>query len=220
VSGERDPDSGETLPGGASSPFPDPTETALDYDAQALARVALQYRQSPRFLATVSMLVGPFQALEDCLVSIPPLDDPVVATGVNLDVTGELVGQGRVLSDGTVSSDLFYSSLIASRIARNKAIASGAEFSAAIAALIFPGPFRFYDLGHMTVGIEVAGEPNPDQQALLDDGPMPRAMAVGVIRLWYTDGGFFGFQGDTRPGLDGFGLQSNLSLGGRLGMLF
>lgn len=194
----------------------------MDYEEEALGHVILQYRQSPKLLATVSALVANTQALEDCAVQIPPLDDPDIATGVNLDVTGELVGQGRVLINGTVSSDEFFSqSLIPARILRNNSICSSPEYIQALETVVFVGtPFRYYDLGGLTVGIEVPGEPSGDQVALLDGGPIPRAGGVGVVRVWFVAAGFFGFQGDPRPGLDGYGLKSNLSLGGRYGMLF
>lgn len=215
-----DPDSGAELPEDMESPFPDPGETAKDHDTQAASRVAMQYADKPRFMATVALHAEAAQGIEDCAVTIPLLDDPDIATGVNLDVTGELVGQGRVLLDGTVSSDAFYRTLIAARILRNRSKATSPEFIAALEAIVFSGAFRFYDLGHMTIGIEVAGEPNSNQKALIEGGPIPKAAGVGVIKLWYVDANFFGFQGDPRPGLDGFGLASNLSLGGQLGMLF
>lgn len=217
---EIDPESGATIPDNATAPFPNPAEEAMDYVAEARSHIIRQYRESPRLVATVEAFAAQGQAMEEQLVLIPPMDDPAIATGVNLDVTGELVGQGRVLGDGTVSSDVPYANLIASRIAYNKAIGSGPEFVAALEDFVFPGAFRFYDLGGMTIGIEVAGEPNGTMVALLDTGPVPRPMAVGVNRLWYNDANFFGFQGDPRPGLDGFGLESDLSLGGHLGQLF
>jgi hypothetical protein len=216
-----DPESGATIPDGASAPFPDPGDTAQDYDAQAQAEVIAQYRESPKLRQTISDLMAGWQAIEDCIVEINKQLDPDIAEGVNLDVIGERVGQSRVLSDGTVPSDSFYRLLIAGRILRNRAIGSSPEFITALETFVFVGtPFRYYDLGHMTVGIEVPGEPNSNQKALINDGPMPRAMAVGVIKLWFNDANFFGFQGDPRPGLNGFGLASDLSLGGQLGMLF
>lgn len=221
MSDELDEESGETVPENATAPFPNPLEEAMDYAAEARGHIIQQYADKPNMVGTVEDLVANAQAMEEELVKIPTFDDPALAGGVNLDVTGEIVGQGRVLSDGTESSDAFYRTLIAARITRNKSIGSDPEYVAALEALVFVGtPFRFYDLGHMTIGLEVPGEPNSNQKALINDGPMPKAMAVGVIKVWYTDAGFFGFQGDPRPGLDGFGLASDLSLGGKMGMLF
>lgn len=220
MSGEIDPESGATIPDGATAPFPNPAETAMDYVAEARGHIIRQYRESPRLVATVEAIAAQGQAMEEQLVLIPPMDDPALAGDVNLDVTGALVGQGRVLANGSVSSDLFYRTLIAARILYNKSIASSPEFIAALELLVFAGAFRYYDLGGMTVGIEVAGEPNPDSIALLDAGPVPVRQAVGVIRGWYVSANFFGFQGDPRPGLNGYGLASDPSLGGQYGMLF
>lgn len=236
--------SGETLPAGATSPFPNPSEEALDYDAETMSLVASQYRKSPRFLATASMLVAPFQALEDCLVIIPTLDDPVIATGNiasagpsgrdtgldskpattpgPLDVTGELVGQGRTLSDGTALDDADYRVMIGARILRNKSIGSSPEFLDFLVFVFGVTPFRYYDLGAMTVGIEIGtgASPSADEIALLDDGPTTRAMAVGVGREWYDPAGWFAFAEDTAPNAKGFTEIGDPTQGAQFSELF
>jgi hypothetical protein len=231
MSGELDPDSGETLPDNASLPFPNPVEAALDYVAEARGHIIQQYKNSPRLVATIEAIAGQGQAMEEQLVLIPPMDDPAIAAGVNLDVTGELVGQSRVVASGAiVADDTFYRTLIARRIARNISIGTGPEFIAALEALVFPStPFRFVDVGHMAVLVEVAGAPTADQIALLTESPdaplantspIPRDMAVGVGRVWYDPAEWFGFDEDTRPGAKGFGLESDPSVGGRLSLTF
>ncbi len=181
-----------------------------------------QYRNSTNLKGTISDLIAPFQALEDCLVTIPALDDVETATGVNLDVTGELVGQSRTLADGTIYDDADYRILIGARILRNRSIGSSPEFLDFLVFVFGTTPFRFYDLGGMAVGIEIGGgvSPSDTEIALLDHGPTTRAMAVGVGRVWYDETSYFGFLEDTRTGRKGFGLESDLSLGGKFGMLF
>jgi len=218
--GHVDPESGQTLPPGATSPYPNPGEDAMDYAAEALGHVIAQYRNSPRLMGTVEDLVVNAQAMEEQLVKIPLLDDPAIATGTNLDVTGELVGQGRVLADGTVSSDAFYRTLIAARILRNKSIGSSPEFIAALELLVFAGAFRYFDIGHMSVGIEVAGLPSSNQIALLDAGPIPVAMGVGISRVWFDDANYFAFEEDVGAGSSGFGEIGDASQGGKFAELF
>lgn len=215
-----DPESGAEIPEDMVSPFPDPGETAKDLDAQAASRLAMQYADKPRAVATIALFAEAAQGIEDCLASIPELDDPAVATGVNLDVTGELVGQGRVLSDGTVSSDAFYRTLIAQRILYNRAKATSPEYIAALDALVFPGDFRFYDLGHMTVGIEVEGEPNSNQKALINNGPMPKAAGVGIVKVWFDGANYFAFDEDVDAGASGFGEIGDAGQGGKFAELF
>lgn len=216
-----DPDSGAELPEDMESPFPDPGETAKDHDAQAAGRVAMQYSDKARFMATVALHAEAAQGIEDCAVTIPPLDDPALATGKNLDVTGELVGQSRVLTSGTELSDSTYRLLIAARIVRNSGKATSPELIAFLEDIVFGSTaFRFYDAGGMVVGIEVDGAPNADQKALIKNGPIPKAAGVGFIKGWYTAARFFGFEEDTRPGRRGFGLASDPDTGGYWGMLF
>lgn len=222
-----DPDSGATVPENGSSPFPNPGETAQDYDAQAQGEVLQQYRESTKLKATITALMSGWQAIEDCMVNIPKQRDPAIAEGVNLDVVGELVGQSRVLSNGTVVSDAVYRGLIALRIARNSSQGTDPEF---LEYLVYvfqtyvagSTPFRFMDFGGMVAGIEYGGgaAPSSDQIALLEGGPLPRDMAVGVVREWYDPAEWFGFDEDTRTGAKGFGVESDPSVGGQLAMLF
>jgi hypothetical protein len=83
-------------------------------------------------------------------------------------------------------------------------------------------PFRYMDFGGMAVGIELGtgAPPSDDIIALLDFGPTPRAMAVGVGREWYDPADYFAFEDDPGVGAKGFGLASDPSVGGRLAMLF
>ena len=223
-----DPDSGATIPENGTAPFPNPGETAQDYDAQAQSEVLQQYRESPKLKATITALMSGWQAIENCMVTIPGLRDPAIAASsdpaiksVNLDRIGELVGQSRVLSSGTVLSDTDYLVLIAKRIARNHAIGSSPEFIAYLEYVFGATPFRYIDFGGMVVGIEVetGAPPTADQVALLNDGPTPRAMGVGVVRTWHG-ATWFGFAGDPRPGVRGFGKVGDPSVGGHMAELF
>lgn len=216
-----DPESGATIPEDATAPFPNPGETAQDYDAQAQSRVLHQYKESTNLKGTISDNAELFQDIEDCLVVIPTLLDPAVATGVNLDRIGELVGQSRVLSSGTELNDAAYRLLIAQRILRNRAIGSGPEFVAALEYVFGATPFLFQDLGHMAarVSVATAGPPTDDQLAILGSDVMPRPMAVGVTRLWYDPDNYFGFSDD--PNADGFGeIGDPPPPGGKLAELF
>ena len=224
-----DPDSGEVVPDDATQPFPNPGEVSLDHVAQAASRVEAQYQKDTTLLATIAGHAGLAQRIENCLNSIPGLlavasDNPSATTNVNLDAVGNLVGQSRVLSDGTIRTNAELVTAIGLRILRNTSIASSPQCVAALTAIFGSTPFRYYDLGGMSVGIEIAtgAAPSSDTISLLDDGvsPIARAMGVGVGRVWYTPSSYFGFAEDTRSGRKGFGLESNLSLGGEFGMLF
>lgn len=228
-----DADSGEVVPDNATQPFPDAGEVALDHAAQAAGRVLRQYRNSPKLQGLIAGLAALAQRIENCLVSIAALDDPAVATGNAsdpigqpgpLDVTGELVGQSRVLSDGTVVNDATFRTYIALRILRNSSIASSPEYVAALTTIFGATPFRYYDLGGMAVGLELGtgAAPSSDIIALIDrdTGLVAVADGVGVGRVWYDPADYFAFAEDLGAGAKGFGLESDASIGGRLAMLF
>ena len=221
-----DPDSGEVVPDDATQPFPNPGEVSLDHVAQAASRSEAQYQKDTTLLATIAGLAGLAQRIENCLNSIPGLlaiasDNPTSTTNANLDAVGELVGQSRVLSDGTIRTNAELVTAIGLRILRNTSIASSPQFVAALTAVFGSTPFRYYDLGGMAVGIELGtgAAPSNDIIAELDD-LAPRAMGVGVGREWYTPSRYFGFAEDTGAGVRGFGVEGDLTKGGPFAMLF
>jgi hypothetical protein len=229
-----DADSGAVVPDNATQPFPDPGETALDHAAQSAGRVLRQYRNSPNLQGLIAGLSALAQRIENCLVQIAALDavtttNPSSTVDVNLDVTGDLVGQSRVLSDGTVLTNGQYVAAIGLRIARNHSIASSPQFVAAVTgalAAIYgasPPPFRYYDLGGMAIGMEFGTGAVPDSAAVAligDGGVAPIAEGVSVGREWYDAADWFAFNEDAATGAKGFGLESDPSVGGQLAMLF
>lgn len=228
-----DPDSGELVPDGLVSPFPNPGETALDLAAQAAGRVISQYKGSAKLNAVIALHASLFQRIENFLVSIPPLDDQTIAGGVNLVVTADLVGQPSVLLDGTdlTLNETLFRACIALRILRNNAIGSNAEMDIALATILggppfnsSPLPFRYLNFGGMAIGIELGSGSAPDSQiiALLDpdNGLIPLDMGVAFGREWYDPTDYFAFAGDTGAGAKGFGLRSDSTVGGKFAMAF
>lgn len=223
-----DPDSGELVPDNATQPFPNPGEIALDHVTEATGEIASQYSQAARLIATVTAFAAAAQKIEDCAVAIPPLDavvtdNPSSTVNVNLDVTGDLVGQSRVLADGTVETNAVFVTLIELRILRNSSIASSPQYMAAVMAILGSTPFRYIDFGGMSVGIELAtgAAPSADEIALLSDaGPIPRAMGVGVGREWYDPAEYFAFDDDPGSGAKGFGELGDPTQGGDFAELF
>lgn len=228
-----DPDSGENVPDGLVSPFPNPGEVALDHTAQAAARVISQYKGSPKLNAVIALHAGLFQRIENFLVSIPPLDDPAIAGGVNLVVTAELVGQPSVLLDGTdlTLDETLFRACITLKIIRNSVVGSGSDMDTALAVILggppfntSPLPFRYLNFGGMSTGIELGTGAPPDSKiiALLDpdNGLIPLDMAVGFGRAWYDPTNYFAFNGDTGAGAKGFGLTSDPTKGGKFAMKF
>jgi hypothetical protein len=174
-----------------------PITGAQDYGAQALSRVAVQYRESSKLLATISALADFYQEVENALVTIGTLRDITIAGGVNLDTDGELVGQSRELVNGDVIDDPTYRTLIQIKIARNSSHAKNEDLIG-ILAQIFGGPVRLQDYGGMAVGVAIPVQPTSDQIAILDGDILPRADGVQINpREWFLPTNHFGFAPET-----------------------
>jgi Protein of unknown function (DUF2612) len=195
---------------------PDPDELsdeiAKDYTAQAHGRVILQYRESPKLLGFIDALMAPVQDIENALVTIPALDDVDLATGVNLDVTGDLVGQGRELVNGDVSDDPAYRVLIKARISRNTSHSTGEEVLKSLQQLFGTPPtvlpMVLWDFGGMAMGYAIGRALTADEIAILS-GPdiIARPMGVQVsMRETFDPLDYFGFDDD--PGATGFADDS------------
>jgi hypothetical protein len=73
------------------------TTERLDHAAAARARVATQYTESVKFLATLSSLCATAQELEDALLSVKQITDIDLSVGVQLDTIGSIIGISRVV---------------------------------------------------------------------------------------------------------------------------
>lgn len=178
----------------------DPEEVATDYTAQAHGRVILQYKEAAKLLAFIDALVGPIQEIEDAAVTIPPLDDVDVATGVNLDVTGDLVAQGRELLNGDVVADGPYRILIKARISRNNSHATGADILAILTLIFGITGIVLIDYGSMHIAYFIPRTPTPDEIAVLNGGLggtiLARPMGVRVDQFFFDPTDYFGWQED------------------------
>jgi hypothetical protein len=78
------------------------TSAYIDHAVEARSRVAMQYTESARFLATLSALAGKCQELEDVLLSLKEVSDIDLAQGVQLDVIGDIVGITRYIPNAVL----------------------------------------------------------------------------------------------------------------------
>lgn len=192
------PDTNVVEPTESSTPAPG----AQDYIAQANSRILAQYRESSKMLAFIAALLRPIQAIENALVAIPPLDDPDIAGGVNLDVTAALAGQLRQLPNGEVLSDEFLRLLTKLRILRNKSHVTGPEMLEALELVFANTQIRLEDVGGMAFNVAVGRAPTASEEAVLRYF-LPRPMGVRSFAEWYEPTGFFGF--DDTLGASPFG---------------
>jgi hypothetical protein len=169
---------------------------------QARSRVILQYQNSPKLLKEIELHAMIGQQVMDFFASLPPLDDPANATGVNLDVDAEIVGQGRQLSNGDTATDGELRVLIGAKITRNTARVSNADYLASMVRF-FGAKVRLDDHGAMALSYVVMREPTADEVAVLDEDIVARPMGVKVSRSW-APSIYFGYAGD--PSASGYGV--------------
>lgn len=78
------------------------TPIKIDHSAQASSLVATQYCEATKFLTVLAKLMGRAQDIENALMSMYDTVDVDSATGVNLDVIGDIVGISRNIPQGVL----------------------------------------------------------------------------------------------------------------------
>lgn len=73
--------------------------TEIDHEALALSRIAMQYRESTKFIAFIQTLMAQSQEAESIFWSLASISDIDASQGVQLDVLGAIVGISRYVKD-------------------------------------------------------------------------------------------------------------------------
>lgn len=165
-----------------------------DVDTDAASRTIIQYREAPKLNKLIRLHQHIFATLTEVAQQINELDDQYEATGVNLDVTADLVGQPRLRANGDVPSDAELRVLIAARISRNNARVATADYLEALVTL-FDAAVRITLDSGMALSYVVMREPTADEIAVLDEDIVARPMGVKVSRSW-APSDYFGFAAD------------------------
>lgn len=71
----------------------------IDHKAQAIERLALQYKESAKFVAYLRALMEQPNELEAVFSKVEEISDIDLAEGVNLDVIGDIVGVSRIVKN-------------------------------------------------------------------------------------------------------------------------
>lgn len=192
-------------------------EGAPDLVTVALSRLISQYQGKPRLTARILAFVYLMQDFANALVSASWLDDPDRASGVNLDVTAALVGQGRILTGYFVTTDDQLRILIRLRIIRNRSIAAGPEIIEAMRALLNDSTLITYvSPGQMYIDLQMARQPSEFEAAAIHDDLIPRPMGVSLDASWYVASNYVGWDDDPAAGAVGMSEEGDDSIGGWL----
>ncbi len=190
---------------------------APDLVTTALSRLISKYQGKPRLTARILAFVYLMQDYANALASDPWLNDPDRASGVNLEITAALVGQGRVLSGYFVASDDQLRVLIRMRIIRNRAIGAGPDIIAALATLLNDTTLITYvSPGQMFIDLQMARQPTAFETAVIQGDLIPRPMAVDMPVSWYAIDNYIGWDDDPGAGAVGMSEVTDDSIGGWL----
>jgi len=173
---------------------------------QYLDRVTSQYRNQPKFIATLTALVQPFVDIQNLCNSMHELFDIDQAVGEQLDFLGQWVGITRrvnVPSFGDISlDDDRYRQIIKAKIAANHwdgTIPNALE----IFSIVFGNEYKIIILDHMDMSITFGifrtdGDPIDSLTAALFSGGYFDLRSAGVLVNGYLTAELpvFGFDYD------------------------
>ena len=74
----------------------------LDHEAQAISRLLTQFREAPQLQGYIKALMSEANPIECALIDLLNLRSIDTATGAQLDVIGEIVGQPREVIDASI----------------------------------------------------------------------------------------------------------------------
>lgn len=196
--------------------------TQIDYQVQALGRLAQQYVDRTKFRARVSFLAAMAQDLDASIQAFAGKLNVTTAAGKWLDIIGWLVGVARVLPNQDVLTDGPYRTLILAKIARNHCTADVPSMIEQFRNLFDPGGTNgtaivVTDHGQMAMTAEI-GRPLTDAEksilaitsgiSQIPGGILPKPMGVRLTVGDRASTGFFSFTDVDNPGVP-------LTVGGR-----
>lgn len=153
--------------------------------------ITSQYRQSTKFLAWLTAALEVLDDTTSTIVDIVNAFDLDNAVGVQLDVVGGLVGQGRTVNfipSGGISltlADANYRTLLKAKIVKNHWTGQVAELVTAW-ELLFPGTLIIInDNQDMTMLVTLAGDFSSLVQELVTNGYIvPKPEGVHINFAW------------------------------------
>ncbi len=169
-----------------------------DHQAQALARLAEQYKGSASFTALIRVATAEHQAIEDVLWAefVETVDS---AVGASLDLIGKVVGQPREGRD-----DVTYRLWVKARVKVNRSGGTGADIVSIFTALCPGLDVRLEERFPATFILHIEGGAAPTPTALASLLQIAKAGGVKAILEYLNAAPTASFSFAGGPGL-GFG---------------
>lgn len=190
-----------SFPGGLGAGTPLPTRfEAVDHEAAALDRLAQHLRDQPRVEGLVRLVGTRTEEVEAALLSLETERLLETATGDQLDVFGDLVGQARAEAD-----DATYRLRIKARVRVNRSNGRGDELLAIFRLVVPAGAtLRLSEYEPTTIVLRVETYAIADElrDVLLVFMRKAKAAGVRAVMHWSESPSSATFRFDSGPGLD------------------
>lgn len=174
-----------------------------DHVEQGLERLLVQYKNKPRLRAWLSAYLKQVQDLEDAIFEMRVKRFIDSAEGVQLDIIGRVVGEGRNSRD-----DALFRLFLRARIRINRSLGTNKDIFD-VMGIISSSPFTFLEYPPATLAIELSEIPDFDPVLLLGLVREAKAGGVGISFVVPTtdpDHEFLWMSvGDTSDPAHGFG---------------
>lgn len=175
----------------------------FDHVSIGLSRVALQYQNSPKFLAHLTGILNVANQLETAIQSLFSLPDIDAMGGVNLDTIGAIIGESRYLNTAvnlygtttTVLEDPEFRIVLRAKIIKNQSRSTPESILSAMAYLFQTSVIGIDDFGNMSITIGIGRALTAVEKILirqLNILPRPTGVLLDAV-VSYIPGGYFGF---------------------------
>lgn len=153
-----------------------------DHGAQALARLAEQYKNKVKLAGTIGAYTAQAQAIEDAIVGVFGVPSIATSAGAQLDLIGRLVGEKR---SGRVDAD--YRTWIAARIQANLSSGDPESIYSVFKPLLVAGQtLQIASEGLASFALRIFGAPTTNATQLAAILAIAKAAGVRVLLEYET----------------------------------
>lgn len=188
----------------------------IDHITKGLSRIITQYKESENLINYIITLLTEANNIEDVIFQLYEERYLDTATGVQLDVLGQIVGQARfnieVMGNIRPLTDDEYRYVLRVKIATNENGVTPKEIINNIKTVIRVDTVEYIETGYAGYTISIGKKLTDTEKLILQQGFLPKPLGVGAYYISDFEGDVFGFKED--PQAKSFGTLTNTAIGG------